>query len=176
MTRPATVADVEAIARLHVEAWREAYRGVVPETYLDGLDWRERAEARRAQLADPTRAVRIWVAEEDDTVVGFVAWGPDRASGDTADDRLEVYALYVDPAVWGRGHGGALLRQVVSALPPAAALVLWVLEANERARSFYERHRFRADGALTTIEVGGVELPELRYRYGGPQGARPPDR
>jgi ribosomal protein S18 acetylase RimI-like enzyme len=174
--RPATVADVEAIARLHVAAWQVAYRGLLPDDYLGGLDWEERAESRRAQLADQALGVRILVAEDDQAVVGFIAWGPVRDGGGPDGDVAEIYALYVDPRAWGRGHGRALIRQAVADLPPTGELVLWVLAANARARAFYERSGFAADGGTAMIEIGGAALPEVRYRYGGGQGARPPER
>ena len=46
-------------------------------------------------------------------------------------------------------------------------MLLWVLVANERARRFYERAGFHADGPVVDFEVGGATLPEMRYRYDG---------
>ena len=41
--RPATVADAPAMGQLVVRAWQAAYRGQMPDDYLNGL----RAEERR---------------------------------------------------------------------------------------------------------------------------------
>lgn len=48
-------------------------------------------------------------------------------------------------------------------------MLLWVLEGNARARRFYERSGFRADGTEEPFEVDGVAVPEVRYagRLGG---------
>ena len=48
-------------------------------------------------------------AVEGDVVIGFVAWSPDREGRSPREERFEVYALYVAPGAWGRGHryGGA---------------------------------------------------------------------
>jgi GNAT superfamily N-acetyltransferase len=59
-----------------------------------------------------------------------------------------MYALYVDPGSWGAGYGAALDAAVREDLgehgfPDAT---LWVLEANERARRFYEREGWALDG------------------------------
>lgn len=35
--REATVADVDAIAQAHVDAWRTAYAGLVPQEFIDPL-------------------------------------------------------------------------------------------------------------------------------------------
>jgi hypothetical protein len=42
-------------------------------------------------------------------------------------------------------------------------MYLWVLRDNARARRFYERSGFRADGVEEPYEVAGVAVPEVRY-------------
>ena len=42
-------------------------------------------------------------------------------------------------------------------------VVLWVLEDNPRARRFYERAGWEADGAQRGIEIFGMTVPEVRY-------------
>jgi hypothetical protein len=41
--RPATLADVTEIAMIHVRSWQAAYRVLMPQDYLDGLDPAARA-------------------------------------------------------------------------------------------------------------------------------------
>ncbi|WP_157958463.1 GNAT family N-acetyltransferase [Salinicola lusitanus] len=50
VVRRATPADAEAIATIHVDAWRHNYRGWIAETTLAGLDVAARAAAWRSQL------------------------------------------------------------------------------------------------------------------------------
>ena len=163
--RRARPEDAEAVARVHVAGWRHAYRGLMPDDYLDGLDWRDRVERRRASLSDGPDAVSTFVALLDGRLVGFAAHGPSR------DDDLphghpveEVYAIYLVQEALGRGLGSALLRRCLAAAPPGATVTLWVLVDNARGRRFYERHGFVADGATKTYTVAGRELPEVRYR------------
>ena len=40
--RPAAAGDAAAIAALHVESWRTAYRGLVPDEFLAGPVERDR--------------------------------------------------------------------------------------------------------------------------------------
>jgi RimJ/RimL family protein N-acetyltransferase len=42
--------------------------------------------------------------------------------------------------------------------------VLWVLPGNARARRFYERAGWAADGTEKTSEAFGVSFDEVRYR------------
>lgn len=76
-----------------------------------------------------------------------------------------MYAIYLDPEHLGTGVGRALMRE---ALRQCAALghervYLWVVRGNARARRFYERAGFHADGAEEPYEVEGVAVPEMRY-------------
>jgi hypothetical protein len=48
----AGAADAAEIARVHVASWRAAYRGIVPDRFLDGLDTGERERSWRQALTD----------------------------------------------------------------------------------------------------------------------------
>ncbi len=176
--RAAVPADADAIAQVHVASWQIAYRGIVPDDHLDGLDWRERSTVRRGQLERAAdEGVRIHVAVKEGALVGFVAAGPERDADRSAPPRAEIYALYLEPAAWDQGIGRDLLSRAIADVPADTAVVLWVLEGNARGRAFYERQGFRADGARASITLGGKDFPELRYRL-QPAGqvAKPSDR
>jgi GNAT superfamily N-acetyltransferase len=76
-----------------------------------------------------------------------------------------VYAIYVREAVAGTGVGRAMFAAAEQALGTLGfdTGVLWVLEANERARRFYEAAGWRADGARATESFEALELPVVRY-------------
>jgi GNAT superfamily N-acetyltransferase len=78
----------------------------------------------------------------------------------------ELWGLYVDPEAWGSGAAAALLAASVDALRGRGftEAVLWVLEDNPRARRFYEREGWTADGARKEEEFLGVVVTEIRYR------------
>jgi ribosomal protein S18 acetylase RimI-like enzyme len=82
----------------------------------------------------------------------------------------EVYAIYADPPYWRTGVGHALMAAGVAALAEAGRgpIRLWVLDANDRARRFYERYGFVLDGARAGYPVvrpdgTTVLLDEVRY-------------
>jgi GNAT superfamily N-acetyltransferase len=171
--RPATVDDAEAIAQLHVRSWQVAYRGLVSDDYLDAIDWRERAALWR-DLADAGSPVRTAVVV-DGGLTGFIAWGPVRDE-DPADADQEVYAVYVDPERWRSGYGRLLLTHALATVRDSAAVILWVLAGNHRARAFYERHGLSADGATKIISLGAADLEEVRYRRPPSGQAAPSER
>lgn len=76
-----------------------------------------------------------------------------------------MYAIYVDAQRFGTGIGIALLQESVRRTSAAGhpRMLLWVLKGNTRARRFYERQGFAADGDEEPFEVAGVPVPEVRY-------------
>ena len=174
--RDAVVSDADAMGRLHVRAWQHAYRGVMPDAYLDGLRAEERIEMWCAHLERPD-APPILVAEVAGEIVGFAVVGaaaPPVVSADGSSEPWlevpsacgELYAMNLDPGHWGRGIGRALLRRATASLSALGydEAVLWVVPENVRARSLYESEGWVADGAVRTDEVLGVTVTDVRYR------------
>ncbi|MBV2355523.1 GNAT family N-acetyltransferase [Streptomyces sp. J2-1] len=160
-----TVSDCAPVAALRVRGWRFAYRGLMPRAFLDALEPEWHAERTRERLARGGDGVDL-VAERDGRVVGWVSWGPYRDGEATTGDS-ELYALYAEPDCVGTGVGRTLLETVLRDWGGRGRMLLWVVEGNTRARRFYERAGFRADGAREPYEAGGVEVPEVRYALGG---------
>jgi ribosomal protein S18 acetylase RimI-like enzyme len=160
--RPATVADTPAMGRLHVRAWQAAYRGQMPDGYLDGLQASERAAGWERALRRERPRSAVLVAERAGEVVGFAALGP----SPDPEGAGELFAINVDPAHWGTGAGRALLEAAQDELARLgfAETVLWVLPANARARRFYELAGWAADGTERTVDALGVTVAEVRYR------------
>jgi ribosomal protein S18 acetylase RimI-like enzyme len=160
--RPATVADAPAMGRLHVRAWQAAYRGHMPDDYLDGLRAEDRAAGWERVLGRGRERGVVLVAEQAGQVTGFANLGP----AEDPPGAGELYAINVDPAAWGTGAGRALLLAAQAELARLGfdETVLWVLPANARARRFYEAAGWAPDGAERVDEVLGVTVPEVRYR------------
>ena len=163
--------DVEALGDLHVAAWQAAYRGLMPDAYLDGLRAEDRAEWWGEMLSRPQGdADVLQVAAIDGWVCGFVVAGPVR-DDDAAGDG-EVFALNVHPVAWGIGVGSVLLTVAQTRLGEAGFehAVLWVVPGNMRARRFYEHAGWREDDARRVEQVHGVSVEEVRYRRSLPAG------
>jgi GNAT superfamily N-acetyltransferase len=168
IVRAAVVADAPSVGEIHVEGWRAAYRGIVPDAYLASLSAERRTEQWTGWIGAPaTPDKRTWVAEDGGRVVGFAHTGRSR-DADLPPGTGEVWAIYVHPASWGSGAGRALFAAATSELRAQGSpkAVLWVLEANARARRFYEREGWVPDGGSKVVSIGGAELPELRYGSG----------
>ncbi|MFH8466354.1 GNAT family N-acetyltransferase [Streptomyces sp. NPDC017991] len=183
--REMTLSDCPRVAEIRVRGWQSAYKGLMPQSYLDDLDVSAELPRRRAHFerAAGTDVVNL-VAESAGVVVGWACHGPyrdeepraqdTRGAGDAGD--AELYAIYVDPDRIGRGVGRALLRASVERCAAAGhdRMLLWVLQENADARRFYERAGFTADGTEEPYEVEGVLVPEVRYARRGLSTASTP--
>jgi ribosomal protein S18 acetylase RimI-like enzyme len=165
--RPARVDDVAQIAEVHVRSWQGAYRGLIPQDYLDGLDPAAGVERRTRILRelDWSCAGQLVVGDEAG-ILGFADLGPARDADDGSADVGEIYAIYLHPDAWGRGHGRELMAASLGYLAQAGyrQATLWVLGTNARARRFYEAAGFSADGAIKDDDRGDFVLTEVRYR------------
>jgi ribosomal protein S18 acetylase RimI-like enzyme len=166
--RRAVVGDARAIAEVHVEGWRWGYRDILPDALLASLsvDDRERLWVRVLTEPRPERTSCVLAEGSGGAVLGFAACGP--ADGDflpPPEGAGEVHALYLREALRGTGVGRALFVEANEALRandfPTA--VLWVFEANDRARRFYEAAGWRTDGARAVHRFEGGERPVVRY-------------
>lgn len=160
--RRATPGDAAAVAAVHVRSWQAAYRGLLPDDVLDGLDPAAFAARYTFGRGGPDDPVTV-VAEMEGSVAGFATTGPDR-EGET--DRGELWALYADPAWWGHGVGRRLVGDARRRLRRSGRrrAVLWVLDGNARAERFYRADGWRPDGRRRTEVVHGVRVDERCLR------------
>lgn len=161
---PAAPEDCRAIAEVHVESWRQAYRGLLPAPYLASLSVADREALWRRVLAE--RRADVLVARDAAAqVVGFLAFGASR-DDDAPGGQAEVMALYVRPACWSTGAGRRLWLAALRRLRGQAyrTVGLWVACGNERATRFYARAGFAAEPASRRpVELGSARLEEIRY-------------
>jgi GNAT superfamily N-acetyltransferase len=159
---PAQEADVTELASLHAESWRSAYRGLLPDAYLDGPVLPDRLDYWRTRMRDAASPHQLILkAVVDTAIAGFVCvlldseptWGP------------HLTNLHVKPALKGRGVGRRLFdaaRSWAAQAAPGQPMHLWVIEKNWPARRFYERQGGAA-ADTRVFELGGAQVPEVRY-------------
>ncbi len=164
--RRAVRADARRIAEINVAAWQAAYDGQMPADFLRSLGVEAREIAWRSMLeSDVDDRAPAWVAVAGNEVIGYLASGPARNEAVSTSD-AEVYAIYVHPQNWRSGAGRRLMATAIDEWTArgAASLILWVLEANAAASSFYDSQGWRPDGGRQEIDLGGFAVVEVRYR------------
>ncbi len=174
--RRARLGDARALAEVHIRAWQAGYRGMMPDELLDGLSVTDRTARWRETLRDPAMDGAVLVAQRDEALLGFVVLATPSRDEDAADGVAEVGAINVHPDAWRSGIGAALMDAALSTLTERSwhTVTLWVLEANDRARAFYARYGFAADGAQTVHAPSGQA--EIRLRRALPGEPSPEQR
>ena len=156
------------------------YSGVLPDATLAELTTPEAIE-REGRWRSEHSMRGVLIAEEPagdgqlERMVGFAAFGPERGEDDEkglpypepdeVPDRAELYAIYVVPDHWSTGTGHKLMDGVLALAAGTgySDISLWVVEANERARRFYELSGFQVTGESAVVGgMGGIS--EIRYR------------
>jgi ribosomal protein S18 acetylase RimI-like enzyme len=159
--RPAESEDAPGLARVSVDSWQTAYRGLVSQSFLDSLNYEERERAWRERLTVGDE--EWWGLLVDGRVAGFVALCP--ASPEDGGPRVgELHGIYLHPDFFDRGLGRrlmelALARLRLSGHPEA---VLWVIDGNRRAERFYKAAGWTREDAVRPHPRVGVPLRRHR--------------
>jgi ribosomal protein S18 acetylase RimI-like enzyme len=168
--RAARAGDAEAIARVRVDSWRETYRGMIPQGYLDAMKLEESRELWEKVLTAGSTAVSVLVAEHGADIVGF-------ASGNMLAEPKRAFGAELSAVVRREfqraGIGRRLVAETAIALSQrargATGLLVWVIGGNKGARAFFERL-----GAELVVEQAfqwdGMDLVEAGYGWRALEG------
>jgi GNAT superfamily N-acetyltransferase len=148
--RPARLKDATALAEVYAEAWRGAYRGVIPHLSLErmiarrGLSWWKVALAERRPLL---------VLDFDGAASGYATFG--RCRSGRTPFQGEIFELYLRPVYQGLGLGEKLFERTRKRLFDLRlkGLVVWALSDNDGACAFY-------------LHLGGKPVAEAAERFG----------
>ena len=160
--RAATRTDAARIAALHARSWRAAYRGILPDDYLDGRATAELA-AHWADIFERSRYTDIaLVLETDGGIAGFIAA---RLGGEAPFDAV-IDNLHIAPDQRGSGLGRPLLGAMAQVLADRGATnaCLWLFDGNTAAGRFYARL-----GGIPDVggfdDVDGRPVPHTRIVF-----------
>lgn len=165
MIRSAIVDDAKQIAKVRIDTWRTAYKGMLSEEYLNSMDYEEREKKFRKFLEENNQNKFINVYEDVKTneVVGFIWFGIPR---EDLEFDSEIYALYVYDSFQKQGIGKQLINFAIGKFKEMGRekMILWAIKENLNARKFYER----MGGKLTKEKVNsinGQDVNECAYAF-----------
>lgn len=166
--RPARIDDAAEIARIQVDTWRIGYRDLLPAPIVESLSaeavqpaWTEAVEA------PPSDQHHVFVAQEQQWLVGFAAVGPVDSNEEGITDpprTAQIAPLLVEPR-WGRrGHGSRLLAAAVdhARSDGFSRLITWVPAGDGASLSFYRSAGWDTDGFARVLDTGVGEMREIR--------------
>lgn len=160
--RPARLSDANEIARIHLETWQDAYKGIISDARLQALSLQKRKKKWNEILSDPKNT--LFVAETDGKLYGFCGYGKSRDK-DADTQAGEIYAIYVDHRNYSQGFGGGLIKEAFGELKKQdfTKATVWVLEENLIGKRFYEKQGMKLDGESKIDTIEGQALKEVRY-------------
>ncbi|TGE38154.1 GNAT family N-acetyltransferase [Desulfosporosinus fructosivorans] len=161
--RKATIDDVKDISRIYALSWKFAYKGIIPQAYLDELKEDHWESVFVDWIKDNVLTAEI--VFENGKPIGCVAYGKSRDK--SLPDCGEIVSLYLLPEYFGKGYGNKLLDSALSDLKESGyeSIYLWVLKDNPRARRFYEKNGIRCNNDEYVLEIMGEQLIDVRYVY-----------
>lgn len=159
--RYADKSDSYILAYIHVNSWRSAYKGIIPDEILDNMDM-EKRKAYFDRVIENKSENNV-IAFKDNEVTGYMTFGHCR--DDDKDSSFgEIRGIYLLPEFWHQGIGSKLINWGINVLNDMGYknICLWVLEENLQAREFYKKQGFIYDGTSKEIIIGKPVI-ELRY-------------
>lgn len=151
--------DIDDVSRVYAQSWKSAYRGIVPQDYLNSIPENRWSEILLGELSN------LWVVSDGKRIIGSSTYAP--ARDEKYNGWGEIISIYLLPSYFHQGIGTKLLRASMDGLFTMgySDLYLWVLEDNQPARSFYEKNAFSFNGDVMQYVIGGKPLNEVRYVY-----------
>lgn len=149
--------DRIAISKVYEESWKYAYKGIVPQDYLDNIP--EGQWMSHIEQADRKNLVMV----QNGKIIGTSGFGKSRI--EEMNGFGEIISLYFLPEYMGKRYDRLLLQAVVHELGEMGfnKVFLWVLEENQNARHFYEKCGFVQTERCLFSDIGGKELKEIQY-------------
>ena len=163
--RPAVIADADAVAQVHVTAWRETYPGMLPASVLASVSVVRNAELWRGRLLGPAgRTSTVVATDAVGMVVGFASCGPPQRALLRYDG--EIYAIYILRRAQHQGLGRRLMAAMACQLREqgARSAIVWSARDNAPARRFYQG----LDGTLVGESIDsfhGHPIFEVAYAW-----------
>ncbi|MGJ8646471.1 MAG: GNAT family N-acetyltransferase [Marinomonas colpomeniae] len=136
--RVADIKDLEGLITLHADSWRESYRGIFSDQFLDNDVWEDRKQFWVNRLSTHKSNQYVLVAIDNDEICGVIcALGNESAQWGTFID-----SLHVSKSAQGKGIGKQLMYLMAKWADESfehKGVYLEVLEDNSNARGFYHR-------------------------------------
>ncbi|WP_026884553.1 GNAT family N-acetyltransferase [Clostridium akagii] len=151
--RKAVIEDAIGIAKVHIKAWQETYKGLICEEYLNSISLGEKTKKWKDIIQENRKAERTLVIENElRDIVGFAFYGINNEKKYEYDG--DLHAIYILKAYQNCGCGSKIIKTAVKELVDLGcnSLMIWALKDNPYCR-FYEK-------------IGGIKVGERQHTYG----------
>ena len=162
--RRAAIGDEAAIARVNVEAWRQAYAPLVPRAMAEAVTVRRRQPMWQALIGQHAATHPTWVAVDDSAgIVGFATGSP--AGCPVEGFQGELHMLFVAPGFQRRDVGRRLFHAMADGLVSVGggSAVATVLDAP--AALAFCRALGGVPVAQTDLDIAGTPVAQTLFAW-----------
>lgn len=156
--RKAKSGDESTLAYIQTESWKSAFKDILPTDVLEKCTQIEKATAMYKRLLEQNVGNGYILSVEGKP--HCIAWWDATREADMPG-YAELICIHSLPDNWHKGYGSKMMQRVLGDIQAAGyqKVMLWVFEANARARSFYEAHGFAFEGRIKP----NIEPKEICY-------------
>lgn len=150
--------DVKSIAQVIINTWKNSYKGIVSQSFLDSLTTEKHEALFEHQLTKNTHIIHVLETEKN-RIVGMISGGVDP----TGKYDCEIVAIYIENEYQRCGFGKHLFLENIKQYKKLGykTMIVWTFE-NNKDRKFYEKM-----GGISTEKkshiVGNEELPLVGF-------------
>ena len=142
--RNAKIDDVNEIISINISGWKDTYKGIFPNEFLDKLDPNDDSIKKKCQ----SEIDKYVVALIDDEIVGIAMYGNNKKNYN--DSYAEIYALYIKEKYKRQKIGTELVKYIFKKLKNKYKHVLISTLKENSANIFYKK-------------IGGIKLGECDF-------------
>lgn len=159
--KKATLKDVGIISNIYALSWKSAYKGMVPQRYLDELRDDNWVLSFKNWIGNNILTAQIIF--ENEKPVGCIAYG--KARDIKFDNWGEIVSIYILPGHLRKSYGQKLLQAAIIDMKETGYenCYLWVLKENISAQKFYAANGFISSKDQCTCEIMQKKLVDIRY-------------
>ena len=154
----AQIEDVKSIVEINIKEWKNTYKGIFPDKFLNNLTKKEEESIEKYK----NNLNEYIVCKINNKVVGFLRFGKNKKGYN--DNYAEIYALYIDKDYQRKGIGTALINYAFENLTPNYKYVLISTLLQNDANLFYKKIGGKLiDKIIFSLENSDYE--ENLYKY-----------
>jgi len=161
--RKVSVEETDEFVECHIKCWQAAYKGIMPDDFLNSMpsNHEKIAELFR-QGINESCGYEYCCVIYNGKMIGKLGFS--KCLDDDKTGAGEIHAIYLLDDYWDKGYGRQLMEFAMENLKEMGfrEIVIWLLDENSRARRFYEKFGFEADGTTKEIDLSET-LIEIRY-------------
>jgi ribosomal protein S18 acetylase RimI-like enzyme len=157
--RPVMLKDIDGIQRVAELSWRDTYRSIFPETFIDDFLKQAYSKENLELVIDrdiPKDKRRFILTEYQEQIVGFAQFS------EINGGEIELLRIYIIPKFQGKGIGKSMLDELIQYDQALHIVFAWVEKVNHKGIGFYESNGF-ASGDEKVEEINGQKLRLKKY-------------